>query len=416
MRRRFKAEDGAVLHDNGSTGGDPARSAMTPAHTEVPMNGDGAPTLVERLGDDIVVWPAPDEDTWTSTGSPAATVVPVTAESVDGDEADEWLGVSAGSRFINLHFILDALRRRRRWVIGSAIAGLAVGLLLSVVSAPTPQAETKVLLTFPSASDRTRAMATDAQLLETDAVARRVVNSLHLRESPEAFASSYSGTALSDDLLGVSASASSSSDAVRRADALAHEYLAYRADIYQHQSNAIIEGLQKRQAAIQDQIAELNQQLGAQETAITSTDPAIAGLLARRSGLNDEFTTLNGAIEAQASSSAAVVKGSFAIDRATPVERSTIKELGRNALSGLAAGLAIGFAIVVLLAVTSNRVWRRDDVAEAMRHSVDLSTGPIRVRGRKATRAMKKLIARPTPELARVVAHVRERLATSASL
>ena len=139
--------------------------------------------------------------------------VPLTAESADADETDEWLGVGAGSRFVNLHFILGAVRRRRRWVIGSAIAGLVVGLLLSVASAPTPQAETKVLLTFPASSDRTLAMATDTQLLETDAVARRVVNALHLRESPAAFAASYKGTGLSDDLLGISVSAPSSSEA-----------------------------------------------------------------------------------------------------------------------------------------------------------------------------------------------------------
>ena len=171
----------------------------------------------------------------------------------------------------------------------------------------------------------------------------------------------------------------------------------------------------KRQEAIQSQITEINRQLGAQAGAITSTDPETAALLARQASLNDEFTALNDSIEAQTSSSAAVVKGSFAIDRATPVERSMIKELGRNALSGLVAGLAIGLALVVLLAVTSNRVWRRDDVAEAMRHSVNLSTGPIRVGRRTARRAMRKLIARPTPELAKVVAHLRDQLATSSS-
>src|SRR5262249_18012089 len=103
-----------------------------------------------------------------------------------------------------------------------------------------------------------------------------------------------------------------------------------------------------------------------------------------------------------------------AIDQATPVESSKIKELGRNALSGLAAGLGIGLALVVLLAVTSNRVWRRDDVAEAMRHSVDLSTGPIRVRPKFAGGAMKKLIAKPTPDFAKVVSHLRDSLVTSA--
>ena len=215
MRRRFKADDLAGEHDDASTDGDPTPTTIVPVQTGGSTNGHGAPTLVEHVGDDIVVWPAPDEDAWASNGSSPASAVPVTTESADADEADEWLGVGAASRFVNLHFILGAVKRRRRWVIGSAIAGLVVGLLLSVASAPTPQAETKVLLTFPASSDRTLAMATDTQLLKTDAVARRVVNALHLRESPSAFAASYNGTGLSDDLLSISVSAPSSADAVR---------------------------------------------------------------------------------------------------------------------------------------------------------------------------------------------------------
>ena len=413
MRRRFKDEGPAVEHDNASDE-DPTPTTIVPAQNGRSTNGHGAPTLVEHVGDDIVVWPAPDEDAWASNGSSAASAVPLTAESADADETDEWLGVGAGSRFVNLHFILGAVRRRRRWVIGAAIAGLVVGLLLSVASAPTPQAETKVLLTFPASSDRTLAMATDTQLLETDAVARRVVNALHLHESPAAFAASYKGTGLSDDLLGISVSAPSSAEALRRVRTCsAHEYLAYRADVYQHQSNAIVEGLQKRQEAIQSQIDELTRQLGPQADSLTSTDPAIATLLAQRNGLSNRFNTLNDSIAAQTNSSTAVVDGSFVIDKATPVEASKVKELGRNALSGLAAGLGIGLALVVLLAVTSNRVWRRADVAEAMRHSVNLSTGPIRVRRRMAKVAMRKLIARPTPELAKVVLHLRRQLAAS---
>src|SRR6478736_2853156 len=86
--------------------------------------------------------------------------------------------------------------------------------------------------------------------------------------------------------------------------------------------------------------------------------------LATLAGLGKQFDALNDSIGAQTNSSTAVVDGSFAIDKATPVETSKVKELGRNALSGLAAGLGIGLALVVILAVTSNRVWRRDDVAE----------------------------------------------------
>ena len=95
MRRRFKAGDLVVQHENGSAGGDPAPGTMTPVHTVVRTNGHGPPTLVGHVGDDIVVLPAPDEAAWTSTGSSVVTAYSVTTESADGDEADEWLRLGA---------------------------------------------------------------------------------------------------------------------------------------------------------------------------------------------------------------------------------------------------------------------------------------------------------------------------------
>ena len=87
VRRRFKADEIAFQHDNTPTGGGPVPSTMTPAQTEVATNGHGAPTLVEHVGDDIIVWPAADA-AWTSNGSSAVTAVPVTTESGDVDEPD----------------------------------------------------------------------------------------------------------------------------------------------------------------------------------------------------------------------------------------------------------------------------------------------------------------------------------------
>jgi uncharacterized protein involved in exopolysaccharide biosynthesis len=380
---------------------------------ETPTNGHGGPTAVEHVGEDIIVWRAPDDDAPTRS-SPSATTVPAATRSSDADDADAWLGVG-GARFVNLHFIVGALKRRRRWLIGFAGAGLAVGLVLSVKFAPSPRAETTVLLTHPSTSARTPAMVTDSELLATNAVARRAVDALHLAESPTAFASSYKGTVLSDDLLGISVAGSSGPDAVRRANTLAREYLRYRADVYQRQSEAVIQGLQDRQAGTQSQLDQLAAQLGPKAALTTSTDPATAALLAQRDSLDEELTTLSSAIVEQSSSTQAVIDGSSAIDEATPVEQSLVKEVGRNALSGLVAGLGLGLALIVVLALTSNRVWRRDDVAEAMRHSVDLSTGRVRIRRRRRRRTIKRLIARPTPELAKIVAHVRDQLATRAA-
>jgi capsular polysaccharide biosynthesis protein len=396
--------------------GDTPRRATSGARAQPPATNLRSSTTVEHVGGDIIVSQAYDQTGSTSSRSFAATAVPRTTDAQDTTEALEWLGVGAETRLVNLHFVVGALKRRWRWVMCFAVAGLGVGVLLSVVFAPPPQAATTLLLTHPSASARTSAMVTDAQLLESTAVARRVVDSLHLAESPAAFASSYKATILSDDLLSISVSASSRADAVRRANVLAREYLRYRADVYQSQSDTIIDGLQERQAAIQAQIDELNQQLGAKADSTTSSDAATTALLARRANLNKNLTSMNDAIAAVTNSTAAVVGGSSAIDNGAAVERSMVQQLGRNALSGLAAGLAAGVALVILLAVTSNRVWRREDVAEAIRHSIDLSTGRIGVGRFSSAHASQRLITHPNPELAKVVAHLRSQVATSARL
>ena len=72
VRRRFKDEGPAVEHDNASDE-DPTPTTIVPAQNGRSTNGHGAPTLVEHVGDDIVVWPAPDEDAWASNGSSAAS-------------------------------------------------------------------------------------------------------------------------------------------------------------------------------------------------------------------------------------------------------------------------------------------------------------------------------------------------------
>jgi capsular polysaccharide biosynthesis protein len=396
VSRRFETHEPAVRHD-------------TPHADSHHQSGFG-----RRADEDITVWRTPDGGATTARGDAGSTDAEDLVEA-PADETASWLAVAPGSQLVNLHFVLGALKRRRRWVIGFAIAGLALGVSLAVALAPPPRAATTVLLVHPAASDRAPAMVTDAQLLQTHGVARRVVDSLHLAETPAAFAATYQGTVLSDDLLSISVSASSGSEAIRRANALAREYLAYRAHVYESQSKALIAGLQAREAAIQQRIRDLDQQLGTRAGLITSDDPATAALLGQRANLGQDLTAIADGITAQTSSVTGVIDGSSAIDTATLVRRSRVAALGRDALSGLAAGLALGLAVVVLASVTSNRVWRRDDVAEAMRHSVDLSTGPVRVMPWARRHAAEQLAARPPPALAKLVVHLRDQLVATAS-
>jgi hypothetical protein len=80
------------------------------------------------------------------------------------------------------------------------------------------------------------------------------------------------------------------------------------------------------------------------------------------------------------------------VSPATAGQRSVKKDLAIYGLGGLLGGMAIGMAIVIIGAVTSDRLRRRDDIAYAIDAPVRLSVGALRsgrrphVRGRAARR------------------------------
>src|SRR5262249_1393959 len=75
----------------------------------------------------------------------------------------------------------------------------------------------------------------------------------------------------------------------------------------------------------------------------------------------------------------AAVRGSVLLDAASPLPHSRLKPLLRGVAIGLVAGLALGMGIVVIQALVSDRLRRRDDVARALGAPVRLSVGGVRL-------------------------------------
>jgi hypothetical protein len=74
------------------------------------------------------------------------------------------------------------------------------------------------------------------------------------------------------------------------------------------------------------------------------------------------------------------VTGSYVLDGATALPRSHIKGPVGYFAGGLIGGLVIGMGGVIVAALLSSRLRRRDDVAAAMGAPVRLSVGPLRRR------------------------------------
>ena len=67
------------------------------------------------------------------------------------------------------------------------------------------------------------------------------------------------------------------------------------------------------------------------------------------------------------------------LDAATPLAHSRLKPLVLDAAVGLVVGLVLGMGIVVVRALVSDRLRRRDDVAQALGAPVKLSVGAVRL-------------------------------------
>jgi hypothetical protein len=92
------------------------------------------------------------------------------------------------------------------------------------------------------------------------------------------------------------------------------------------------------------------------------------------------------------------------LDRAAPINKSRKKRLLLYVGGGLLAGLALGLGIVVVRALVSDRLRRRDDVARVLGAPVRLSVGKVRLsRWRPGQRG---LAAAQSPEVRRIVAHL----------
>lgn len=144
----------------------------------------------------------------------------------DGDHAVPAADFAAG--LTRLPYLSAALRRRARLWITTAVIGLLLGAAFSVLKPAPFQASTSVLLTHPLGDDPVEAMQTDVALAGSRAVADLAVHRLGLTENATSFLGSYTVVPLTDQILQITVKAPTAGDAVRRAESVAFQFLAFR--------------------------------------------------------------------------------------------------------------------------------------------------------------------------------------------
>jgi capsular polysaccharide biosynthesis protein len=327
----------------------------------------------------------------------AADVSPAAGES---QAADLTVGLTS------LRFIGAALRRRA-WVwCAAAVAGLVIGLGLLVVIPPAYQASASVLLTNDPSDAPGNASQNSLILAQTRAVAQGALQRLGLRQSVSSFQASYTITIVPDRILLVTASAPSASQAVARANAVAAEILQFRATALQIEQQIVLATLDQQIALATQQFTSITDQVDALPTPATS--PAQLAKLHDLQAQEYKADTVLVGLQHTAASvpviTTAMVAGSSVLDAAVPARRGH-QTILFYPLGGLFLGLMLGLSSVIVGALASQSLRRRDDVAYALGVPVTLSVGSIPARRWLPGRL--RLAAARGRDLRRVVAYLR---------
>jgi capsular polysaccharide biosynthesis protein len=294
------------------------------------------------------------------------------------DDRDSSTGSAPG--LVSIGFLRSALGRQARLWCAFALVGLIIGVGYAVYKPPAFTTATTVVLVDKPQADPNSAITTDISLAESIPVAAAVVSQLGLHEAPTSFLHTYSVKQVTTEIVSITANGPSSSAAQQRASAIAKQYLAYRAQYEQAQQ-------QQTEAVLQQQITQAQQQLDAITAKLTqaqaSGDQAeVTKLQTQQTSAVNNLGTVKQNVTATLVSARTttqqMISGSQVVSPAPLGYRSVKKTFVIYGLGGLLGGMAVGVGIVILFAITSDRLRRRDDIAYAVDAPVRLSVGALR--------------------------------------
>lgn len=303
----------------------------------------------------------------------------------DFTSLDEHPAGDLAGGLISLGFITAALRRRARFWCTTALAGLLAGLGFYLNSPPSYRASASVLLTAGPYENVQTAENNDQAIAQSPAVAELALRKLGLQESAGSFVGSYSAAPITERVMTITVSAPSSDQAVLRANAVATAFLQFRADDMRTEQRLMLASLNQQVSQAEQRLSSINRQISqlSAQSASSAQQSQLKTLQAQRTQAAGALYNLQQAAissqETNGSATATAVQGSVVLNAAAPLPHSRLKPPLFDAAIGLVVGLALGVGIVVIQALVSDRLRRRDDVAQALGAPVRLSVGSIRM-------------------------------------
>jgi capsular polysaccharide biosynthesis protein len=304
---------------------------------------------------------------------------------------------------VSLGFLMAAVRRRTRLWLTLAVVGLILGGGYYASKPPAYSASTTVLLVDNSSQNPADEVLTDIVMAESIPVATAVVRQLGYTQTPASFLSDYSVAMVTPQLLTITAKGTSSDQAVQRAAAVATQFLDFRAQNEQGQQQQTDAQLQQQISQAQQHLDSINSQIKQVSSQPSGTTQQLDALQAQRTQASNALIQIQQyATTEQASTQTLtqqMVQGSEVLNKAAPLKRSVVKTGLLYVFGGLLGGLLLGIIIVIVGAITSDRLRRRDDIAYVVGAPVRVSVGPLRegrippLRGRAArSRDMERVV------------------------
>lgn len=308
---------------------------------------------------------------------------------------------------VNLRTLRSAVWRRWRTWLAVGLAGMAIGAGLHLVVPVTYGAVTELYLTYPANENPLISSANDVSLAQTTAVAQQALDRLHLKMTTASFLSSYKVVAVSDAIISITSSGPSSAAAVARGNATAQAFLAVRNHERRLQASLIVSGLQSQISSLQSQVGRLTNEINGQSTTgSTSSANRLTSLTNQQSGDETQISQLQAEIQQTRLDLVSVIRGSYAIDPATPTAVTRKKVMAIDGLTGLVIGIGLAMMILLLNLLLSDRLRTREEVAAALGGvPVDLSIA-YKMTGEPRRR---HLLA-PPPPLRMIERRLRDRL------
>ena len=297
--------------------------------------------------------------------------------------SDDRLAVNLTSGFTSLAFIKAALKRKAWLLCLLAIAGLLIGSALYKEFPPAYQASTSVLITDNPNQDPMIAIQNDISLAESRTVAERVVQQLGLTQTVSSFLAAYTVSAVTDQVLLITVGAPSSSGAVSRASAIATQFLKFHGEYAQTQQQQLASELSQQVSQARQSLNSVNQQIS-QVSAQSGSSAQLNSLRTQRTDASNALAQVQQYATSTLASgrtiTSSIVNDSQVLNSATPIVHSRLKGAGLYVAGGLIGGLAVGMGLIVITALMSDRLRRRDDIADAIGAPVRLSVGTVRGR------------------------------------